>query len=186
MSAPLLSLVPGQYHPPLSVPPVCQTSTPWLMNTCWLTPGSHFFSLYLYHTHTHTLSLSTNLSVTHFLSLSTSLTHTHSLSISHTLSLSTSLSHTLSLPLSHTHTLSLFLSLKSLCWKYNKQKKSRRRRFSCVWSIPTSTFSTTCLPNEHTLVDTWMVMFSLLSYLATEKNMLGDFFKNQVRILVGQ
>lgn len=33
-----------------------------------------------------------------------------------------------------------------------------------------STFSTTCLPNEHTFVEHVMVIFSLLSYLKKEQN----------------
>ena len=34
----------------------------------------------------------------------------------------------------------------------------------CGAAWPTSTFSTTCLPKEHTLVEQVMIMFSGLSY----------------------
>lgn len=42
-----------------------------------------------------------------------------------------------------------------------------------------STFSTTCLPNEHTFVEHVITMFSLLSYLQIKKK---DFFLSVPKI----
>jgi len=54
------------------------------------------------------------------------------------------------------------------CMRYTKRPFS-----NLAYSV--STFSTTCLPNEHTLVEHVIVMFSLLSYLQQTKHPIITF-----------